>query len=94
MINNMDLEHIIGMMGKYSIRLLKIYIKDIGLMDKEMDLELSFLVMVVNIKDILVIAVNRAMELLWIKMEILNYNIFKRINSYFRFHNHQELQIY
>lgn len=90
MINNMDLERIIGMMEKFSIKSLKIFIKGIGKMDKEMDLVHSFSVMDVNIKDILIIAVKMGLELLWIKMEILNYNIFKRINLYFQSHNQQE----
>ena len=41
------------MMEKFNIKLLRIFIKDIGKMDKEMVLEHSFLVMDVNIKVIL-----------------------------------------
>ncbi len=63
-------------------------------MDKEMGLDLSFLVTDVNMKDILVIVLKTDLGLLWIKMEILNYSIFKKTNLYFRYHSHQELQIY
>jgi hypothetical protein len=72
-------------MGKFNIRLLKISIKEIGFMGKEMDSEASSMLMDAGTKDISIKIKNMAMDLFWIKMEILNFNFSKKINLFTRF---------
>ena len=54
-------------------------------MGKEMDSEASSMLMDAGMKDISIKIKNMAMDLFWIKMEILNFNFSKKINLFTRF---------
>ncbi len=68
------------MIVKFNIKLSKIFIKDIGNMDKDKAMVVFFILMAVDMKDILTIIKSKDKESLWIKMEILNFSTFKKID--------------
>lgn len=62
MIINMDWVVIFGLMARYSIRLLRIYIKDIGRKGRGKVTEVSFILMDVGMRAILIAIERMAMD--------------------------------